>query len=75
MIIWWDAHFKENKLTGILIKSVRVNDEVRLPNGLKLSVIMVLKVYSVSLQDYFNRWLDQEYDPIAVTQMLWRHSL
>lgn len=67
MITWWDARFMENKLTGILIKPVCVNDQVCLPNGLKLSVIMVLKVYSMSLWDYFNRWLDQEYIPTNVT--------
>lgn len=52
-----------------------INDEICVPNELKVSVIMVLKGYSMSLWDYFNTWLDQEYTPIIVIHMYWRLQL
>lgn len=72
MITWWDAHFREKKLPGILIKSMCINDEIHVPSGLKVSVIMVLKGYSVSLWGYFNSWLDQNYISITLIHVWWR---
>lgn len=69
MITWWDAHFRKAKLTGITKESMCINDEIYVPNGLNVSVIMFLEEYSMSLWDYFNSWLDPEYNPITIMYM------